>query len=182
MPGEIAALRALRHSLDAGGFLLAVCVLVTLVLLVVRLLREGGRVSAALGTSLALAALSVSLAGIAELTLFGSEGLGATQRLELDPVDGARGWSGFAWRPVVDNVTLFVPLGASLGALGCRRRRLGLLLLAAAVSVGVETFQWWFPTGRIANSADVLANIVGAGLGMALVRSTGACRASDRAA
>ena len=176
MPGEIAALRALRHSLDAGGFLLAVCVLVTLVLLVVRLLREGGRVSAALGTLLALAALSVSLAGIAELTLFGSEGLGATQRLELDPVDGARGWSGFAWRPVVDNVTLFVPLGAMLAALWCRRSWLIVLAGATIVSLGVEGFQWAFPTGRIANSADVLANAAGSLLGILLARVLGACR------
>ncbi len=182
MPGEIAALRALRASLDAGGFLLVVVLLVAGVLLIVRLLRSrGGRVGAALATTIAVTALAVSLAGIAELTLFGREGLGAEQRLQLDPVLGAWGWAGIAWRPVIDNVTLFVPLGASLAALWCRRSRLLLLAVAVLVSVGVEGFQWWFPTGRIANTADVIANGAGAALGILLVRIVGACpRASRR--
>ena len=171
MPGEIAALRALRATLDATGFLLVVVVVVALVLMIVRVLRaRGGRVGAYVATSIALVALAVSLAGIAELTLFGREGLGAEQRLELHPLLGARGWSGIAWRPVIDNVTLFVPFGASLAALWHRRRWPLLLGLAVIVSIGVELFQWAFPTGRIANSADVLANTVGAALGIAVAR------------
>jgi hypothetical protein len=176
MPGEIAALRALRGSLDAGGFLVVVVLLVAVVLLMVRLLRSrGGRTGGAVATTIAVTWLAVSLAGIAELTLFGREGLGAEQRLQLDPVLGAWGWAGIAWRPVIDNVTLFVPLGASLAALWCRRSRLVLLGVAVLVSVGVEGFQWWFPTGRIANTADVLANGAGAALGIVLARITGAC-------
>ena len=178
MPGEIAALRALRATLDAMGFLVVVVLVVALVLLLVRVLRaRGGRPGALLASCIALLALAVSLAGIAELTLFGREGLGAEQRLELHPLLGARGWSGIAWRPVIDNVTLFVPLGASLAALWWRRHWAVLLGLALFVSVGVELFQWAFPTGRIANSADVVANTLGAALGIALARLLRACPA-----
>jgi hypothetical protein len=181
MPGEIAALRALRASLDAGGFLAVVVLVVVAFVLVLRTLRSrGGRAGSMVATGLAVVMLAVSLAGIAELTLFGRDGLGAEQRLELDPIIGAWGWSGIAWRPVIDNITLFVPLGASLAALRCRRGWPVLLAVAAVVSVAVETFQWAFPTGRIANSADVLANTVGAALGIAVARLLGACAAARR--
>jgi len=181
MPGEIAALRALRASLDAGGFLVVVVVVVAAVVLVLRALRSRGRrVGSVLATVIAFVALAVALAGIAELTLFGREGLGAEQRLELDPILGARGWSGIAWRPVIDNVTLFVPLGAALAAARCRSGWPVLLALATLVSVGVEVFQWAFPTGRIANSADVLANSVGAALGITIARLLGACVGARR--
>jgi hypothetical protein len=181
MPGEIAALRGVRASLDAGGFIVVVVLAVAAVLLVVRVLRSrGGRSGAAVGMSLAVLALAVSVAGIAELTLFGREGLGAAPRVQLDPVVGAWGWSGIAWRPVIDNVTLFVPLGAALAAVWCRRGWPVLLAVAALTSVGVELFQWSFPTGRIANSADVIANTVGAALGITLARMVGACPAQRR--
>jgi hypothetical protein len=181
MPGEIAALRALRASLDAGGFLLVVVAVVAAAVLVLRWLRtRGGRPGSVVASALALVALAVSLAGVAELTLFGREGLGAAQRVELDPILGARGWSGIAWRPVIDNVTLFVPLGASLAAVRCRRGWPVLLAVATLVSVGVEVFQWAFPTGRIANSADVLANTAGAALGITIARLLGACVGARR--
>ena len=182
MPGDIAALRELRATLDAGGFLVVVVlVVVALVLFIGALRRRGGGVGRAVGTLLALVGTSVAVAGIAELTLFGSAGLGAGQRLELDPVLGARGWSGIAWRPVIDNVTLFVPLGAMLSALWCRRSWLLVLAATVAVSLGVEVFQWAVPTGRIANSADVLANASGALLGVGLGRLLGSCPRSTSA-
>lgn len=178
MPGEIAALRGLRATLDAPGFLAVIVLAVAVVLLIIRVLRvRGGRIGAFFATVAALLLLAVSFAGIAELTLFGREGLGAEQRLELHPLLGARGWSGIAWRPVVDNITLFVPFGASLAALWCRRRWPLLLGLALATSIGVELFQWAFPTGRIANSADVVANTLGAALGIALARLLRTCPA-----
>lgn len=183
MPGEIAALRALRATLDAAGFLAAIVLAVALVLLVIRVLRaRGGRIGALVASAVALLLLAVSLAGIAELTLFGREGLVAEQRLELHPLLGARGWSGIAWRPVIDNVTLFVPFGASLAALWCRRHWPLLLGLALATSIGVELFQWAFPTGRIANSADVIANTAGAAMGIALARLVRACPSVRRGA
>lgn len=177
MPGDLAALRALRTALDAPGLFAVVVVVVLALVLVVRALRRRpGRVGPAVATLLLLAAGSVAVAGIAELTLFGRAGLGAGPRVELDPIVGARGWSGIAWRPVLDNVTLFVPLGAVLAALWCRRSWAVVLAVAVVLSVGVELFQWGFPTGRIANSADVLANSSGALLGIVLARASGACR------
>ena len=177
MPGDIAAVRALRHSLDAVGFLVAIVAVVAVAMLLIGALRRrGGHGGRTVASGLAVLGACVALAGIAELTLFGTQGLGAGPRLELDPVLGARGWSGIAWRPVIDNVTLFVPLGAMLAALWCRRSWLIVLAGATIVSLGVEGFQWAFPTGRIANSADVLANAAGSLLGILLARVLGACR------
>jgi len=176
MPGDIAALRALRASLDAGGFLLVVVIVVVAVLLVVAALRRrGGRARSATATAVVVVMTWLSLAGIAELTLFGPLGLGADPRLELDPIVGAWGWAGIAWRPVIDNVTLFVPLGAALTALWCRRSPLAVLVAAALISFGVETFQWAYPSGRIANSADIIANTVGAAVGITLARLVRVC-------
>jgi hypothetical protein len=118
-------------------------------------------------------ATGVVLAGIAQLTLFGTQGLGAAQRVELDPIAGAWGWSGIAWRPVIDNVTLFVPLGAALAALWSRRPWIWPMGAAVLVSLGVEVFQWAYPSGRIANSADVIANSCGALVGIVLARLAG---------
>jgi len=169
MPGDIAALHGIRLSLDAGGFLVLVVLAVIAWLLVIRGLRaRDGWFPQALASGLAVLAIWIALAGIAELTLFGTQGLGADPRLELDPVAGARGWAGIAWRPVIDNVTLFVPLGAALAVFWHRRRPIVPLAVAVAVSIVVETFQWAVPSGRIANSADVLANSVGALLGVLL--------------
>jgi hypothetical protein len=174
MPGDVTALRGVRASLDAGGFLALVVLVVLVWLLAIRLLRSReGRIADALASSLAVVGVWVALAGIAELTLFGTQGLGADPRLLLDPVAGARGWAGIAWRPVVDNVTLFVPLGAALAAFWHRRSLLLPFVVAVAVSVGVETFQWAVPSGRIANSADVLANAAGALLGVLLAVAAG---------
>ena len=174
MPGDIAALRGLRASLDAGGFLLLVVVAVVVLLVLVRMLRErAGRAGGVVAGAVVLVAAWITLAGIAELTLFGTEGLGAAQRVELDPIAGAWGWSGVAWRPVIDNVTLFVPLGAVLATLWRRRPWFVPLGVAVLVSVGVEVFQWAYPSGRIANSADVLANGLGALVGVTLARLTG---------
>lgn len=181
MPGEIAALRALRATLDAGGLLVAVVFGVAMVVAVIGALRRrGGRSGQAVAVLVAVVGVSVAVAGIAELTLFGPAGLGAGPRLELDPVLGARGWSGIAWRPVIDNVTLFVPLGAMLGAMWCRRSWPVVLAATVVVSLGVESFQWAVPSGRIANTADVLANSAGGLVGVALARLLGACPRTPR--
>jgi glycopeptide antibiotics resistance protein len=176
MPGDIAALQAVRASLGAGPFLLLVVVGVTIIMVIIAVLRRSdGRIRAAAATVMAVALTWVSLAGIAELTLFGPLGLGADPRVELDPIIGARGWAGIAWRPVLDNVTLFVPLGAALAALWWRRRALTVLAVAILISVAVETFQWAYPSGRIANTADVIANTVGAAVGILIARAVEAC-------
>jgi hypothetical protein len=175
MPGDIATLQALRAALGAGGFLFGVVAVVVLWMILVRVLRRRGGASAPrLAAIVAMLGLWVALAGVAELTLFGTQGLGADPRLELDPLTGAWGWSGIAWRPVIDNITLFVPVGAGLAAVLPHRPVAVPLLFALALSIGVETFQWVVPSGRIANSADVVANLVGALLGVGLAFALGA--------
>jgi hypothetical protein len=178
MPGEIAALRELRAVVGAGGFLFGVLAVIVVWLLIVRALRRrGGGIGERLAALVAMLGLWIALAGVAELTLFGTQGIGADPRLELDPLAGAWGWSGIAWRPVIDNVTLFVPVGAGLAAVLPRRPIAVPLLIAVGLSIAVETFQWLVPSGRIANSADVVANLVGAAIGVGLAMATGA---SDR--
>ncbi len=175
MPGEISALRALRAAVGAGGFLLGVLVVVVVWLLVVRVLRgRGSGLGERSATLVAILGLWVALAGVAELTLFGTQGIGADPRLELDPLAGAWGWNGIAWRPVIDNVTLFVPVGAGLAAVLNRRHVAVPLLIAVSLSIAVETFQWLVPSGRIANTADVVANLLGATIGVGLALATGA--------
>lgn len=164
-------MRGLRAELDATGFALVVIALVALGLVVLALLRRrGARASSGL---IALVGAWLTIAAVAELTLIGGEGIGADPQLYLDPVEGAWGFAGIAWRPVIDNVTLFVPVGAMLAA-WWRRTALGTVWFAAVVlSLAVEGFQLLVPTGRIANSADVLANATGAALGVALAALTG---------
>lgn len=163
--------RGLRAELDAVAFALVVVALVALGLVVLALLRRrGARGSAGL---LAILGAWVTIAAVAELTLLGGEGIGADARLYLDPVEGAWGWAGIAWRPVIDNVTLFVPVGAMLAAWWRRTPLLTVWAAAVTLSLAVEGFQLLVPTGRIANSADVLANATGAAVGIGLARLTG---------
>jgi hypothetical protein len=173
--GDLTALRALRSALGAGGFLLGVTLVVVVWLVVIRLLRQrSGVVAQRIAALVAMLGLWVALAGVAELTLFGTQGLGADPRLELDPLAGAWGWSGIAWRPVIDNITLFVPVGAGLAAVLIGRHVAVPAGIALLLSIAVEAFQWAVPSGRIANSADVVANFVGAVLGIGLARALGA--------
>lgn len=164
------AVRALRGTLDAGGFaaLVVLTVLVALTVLAA-LRRRGARASTAL---LAIVGAWITIAGVAELTLFGGLGIGADPRLYLDPIEGAWGWRGIAWRPVIDNVTLFVPVGATLAAWWRRTPARTVWLACLALSLAVEGFQLLVPTGRIANTADVLANGLGAAVGIGLAAVT----------
>lgn len=174
--GELAAVtawtvRGLRAALDADAFAAFVVALVALGLVVLALLRRRGARASSAG--LALLGAWVAIAGVAELTLFGGAGIGADPELYLDPIEGAWGWNGIAWRPVIDNVTLFVPVGAALAAWWRRTSLTAVWLVAVALSVAVEGFQLFVPTGRIATTADVLANAAGAAVGVGLARVTG---------
>ena len=170
MPVETFPVRSLRALLGAEGFaVLVVIVVVVGLLLLARLRRRGARRSTAL---LAVVAAWLTLAGVAQLTLFGGAGIGADPQLYLDPIEGAQGWRGIAWRPVIDNITLFVPVGASVAVWWRRTPLVTVWMACVALSIAVEGFQWLVPTGRIANSADVLANATGAAIGILLARLT----------
>jgi hypothetical protein len=157
----------LRASLGRQGFALAVLIVLAVVLLVVAALRRRGARTAA--GWVAFGGLGVAIAGVLSLTLTGPLPTEVAEpTLILDPVLGAWGWSSIAWRPVVDNVALFVPVGALAIAAFWRRSSLLVWLGCVALSVGVEAFQYLVPTGRVANAADVLANAIGALFGIAL--------------
>jgi glycopeptide antibiotics resistance protein len=144
----------------------AVVVGVLLVLLgAIGLLRRRGAARTAM--LLSCVTLVIVVAEVLALTLFGPDPA-APRLLFLDPMDGAWGWSSIAWRPVLDNVALFVPVGAFAAAVWWRRHVAAVWLGCVLGSIAIEAFQYLVPTGRIANTADVLANAVGAAIGIVL--------------
>ena len=86
----------------------------------------------------------------------------------------ARGWSfdlssgdsGLA--ELIQNLLLFMPLGASLALAG--RRPLAATLTGAAISFAVEFAQQWIP-GRDPNVGDIIVNTAGTAIGVALACS-----------
>lgn len=171
----------LQGELGVRGFYLAVVGVVGLILVGLRILER--RRETGLTRSLAWVALLVALAGVLVATLRPLMPVGAAEHvLILDPVRGIEGWAGrIAWRPVVNNIGLFVPLGALAAAALPRVPRSRLWLLLVLLSVGIEAFQYLVPTGRVANSADVVANGLGAALGLLLHTLLSPRRAHRRA-
>lgn len=150
--------------------------LVLLAVLVVLILTAALRLAGwrRTATALVAGALLIAVAATLWLTLRPLAVDGSAQRiLYLDPVEGARGWRTIAWRPVIANVVLFVPLGALAAAVWWRRSRVVVWLGCVALSVTIEAAQYLVPTGRVANVADVLANATGALLGVLLTAGLG---------
>lgn len=134
------------------------------VLITVHGLRRVGATRAA--RLLAGAALGLALAGALALTLRPGSGAPPWSRLILDPVLGASDGHGrTVWGPLLANVVLFVPLGA-LAAARFPGRAGRVWLVLALLSLTIEACQYLLPIDRIANTADVLANATGAGLGV----------------
>lgn len=143
--------------------------LVVLVVALVALSTARRRGAGATATTIALIGLAVVVGGVLSLTLFGGLPRGITPpQLYLDPVEGARGWASIAWEPILDNLLLFVPVGALSAVVWWRRAAVLVWLGCVAFSAGIELFQYLVPTGRVANTADVLANAAGAALGILL--------------
>jgi glycopeptide antibiotics resistance protein len=160
-------LSVLQGLFGRSGFQLLVLVVVVLVLLTVRLLRARGywRIAG----SVAGLAFTLTVFVVLFLTLRPFARPGAVEpMLMLDPVAGAWGWDRIAWGPVIDNVALFVPVGALAAAAFARRSPVVVWFGCVLLSVVIEATQYLVPTGRVANSADVLANGVGALIGVLL--------------
>ena len=163
----------LQTLLGRPLFVTGVVGVLLVLLLVVGWLRRRGAIGVA--GALAWGGLLLSVAGVLSLTLYGPVPRElAEPRLFLDPLAGAMGWDSIAWRPVLDNVALFVPIGAMAAAALRWRSLLTVWSLSVAFSIGIEAFQYLVPTGRVANVADVLANAAGALLGLGLAALSGA--------
>ena len=80
--------------------------------------------------------------------------------------DLSSGDSGLA--ELIQNLLLFMPLGASLALAG--RRPLAATLIGAAVSFAVEFSQQWIP-GRDPNVGDIICNTAGTAIGVGLAWS-----------
>ncbi|MBW8769415.1 MAG: VanZ family protein [Gemmatimonadetes bacterium] len=128
----------------------------------------------------------VYLSGLAAATLEPNRGsraaVAATDGLELRPDLASLTCSsaslptesrarGFCVRNARGNFALFVPLGILLPLVGRRLRFGSALLIATAISVGIELAQYltrpW--SNRLADVNDVILNVLGACLGLALV-------------
>lgn len=156
---------SMQDALGREGFLLVVLLVALAGSAAIGQLRRRGYGSGAA----VVAALGFGLAVVVTvwLTLRPIVPAGQAPRVAiLDPIEGAWGWNAIAWRPVVDNVALFVPLGVFATAAWPRRPLVVVWLACVALSVSIETLQYLIAMGRVANAADVLANAFGALVGI----------------
>lgn len=77
------------------------------------------------------------------------------------------------------NVVLFLPLGIALGIR--HRSMMQAILLAVAVSAGIELLQVWIP-GRFSSIGDIMTNSAGSALGAWLALQFPRCARSNRRA
>ena len=177
----MSVLSALERSLGADGVLVLAGLVLVVALTAIHLLRRGG--AGRVADTLATLGLAVAIVGVVVVTLR-PNGIGAEpalRRLILDPVLGASDGHGrTVWRPLVENVALFVPVGA-LAAARFPGRGLRVLLAAVVLSIAIESAQYVLPIGRIANSADVIANAAGAAIGVLGDRVVAALTGTRRA-
>jgi hypothetical protein len=168
----VPSITTLQAELGRMGFTLAVLLLLSVGLWMLASVRRRGALrTAALGARIGF---GVVVAGVLSLTLFGWVSPSVAPRvLILDPIEGAWGWNSIAWRPVFDNVILFVPVGGLATAVWWRRSPVLVWLACLVFSAAIETFQYVVPTGRVANTADLLANAFGALLGIGLAALLG---------
>ena len=100
-------------------------------------------------------------------TRYSRDGLSTVMQL-LDGIGARTGWSPDTARvESLANAAMFVPLGASLGLAVRARAWPVVLLIGAALSVGVEIAQSRIP-GRVPDVQDVVANVGGDVIGLAL--------------
>jgi glycopeptide antibiotics resistance protein len=166
---------------------LVVCAVAVPCWLLIRLYRARTRERpASFGRELLLLIFVVYLSGLGAATLEPNRNshaaVAASDGLQLRPnlasltcssASPFRGSTarGFCMRNARGNLALFVPLGILLPLVWRRLRFWNGLLAALAISVGIELAQYltrpW--SNRLADVYDVILNVLGAALGLALV-------------
>jgi glycopeptide antibiotics resistance protein len=96
----------------------------------------------------------------------------ATTLAPMSEPGGQRFLWGFATSPehlieTALNAALFLPLGVSASLLGLSARR--TLVMAAALSLAIEMLQLFVIPGRYGELQDLIANVIGAGVGWLLL-------------
>lgn len=81
---------------------------------------------------------------------------------------GVPAWFGYAQLEVLANVAIFAPLGLALGLLLPARRVWLAAVLLPLCSIAIELTQLWFLPARFATVSDVIANSVGAWIGIGI--------------
>jgi glycopeptide antibiotics resistance protein len=155
--------------------------------LIFRLYRgRSSQHSVSFGRELLLLTFVVYLSGLAAATLEPNRSrapVAATDGIELRPnltsltcssASLSRGSTarGFCMRNARGNVMLFFPLGILLPLVGRRLRFWNGLLIATALSISIELLQYLsrgWGVNRLADVNDVILNVAGACLGLALV-------------
>jgi len=136
----------------------------------------------AVGRTAALRSANLDVALLGSLAIIAVVGL--RPGLGLDP--GSEQWNWVPFRDLVrsfdgpgwgvqlaaanlaGNALLFLPLGLCLGLRFPRTRAWLLLIVVAAVSIGVEIGQALTATGRLSDVTDILMNMTGGLIGVAV--------------
>lgn len=183
--------RFLHPFLPYRSFLVPILVLCAIVVpcwLIFRLYRarSSGR-RLALGRELLLLIFVLYLSGLAAVTLIPSR----SSRAQVEATDGFKlrpdltsltcpsatpstgSTSGrFCMRNAAGNLALFIPLGFLIPLVWRRLRFRDGIMIAVAFSIGIELLQYlsrMVGSKRLADVNDVILNVIGAALGLALV-------------
>lgn len=170
------------------GPILVLCAMVVPCWLVYRLYRARSRGhSLSFGRELLLLTFVLYLSGLAAVTLIPSRSsrapVEATEGFKLRPdlssltCPAATPSTGaaagrFCMRNAAGNLVLFIPLGLLIPLVWRRLRFRDGVLIAIAFSVGIELLQYlsrMVGSKRLADVNDVILNVLGACLGLALV-------------
>ena len=112
-----------------------------------------------------LAVYAVALALIAFWPVPVDSGAGGLLRA----ISAAVPWLSYDVIEVTANILLFVPLGILLTLVLSRRRRWMVAPIALGVTLLIEVSQALFLAARTPSIRDILANLVGAVIGLAIV-------------
>ena len=158
--GEVATLYGHAPGLLAAGAALGV-----LALLALHRVRSSGRAEAASTAALLLLAGWLLLTAYATLSARYQPWVPPRSYVNLKPFASFTSEPARSTSELVENVALFMPLGALLPFAIPRRSLLVVLASATVLSTGIEWLQYASHDGRFADVDDVILNVAGALLG-----------------